>query len=178
MMFAKNNFRIDAQVAGLAKDLDYPADWRDSAFRKAHQLHVYDCAVELFDSACTTRAGGLFRIVHAEFYAQRRCQFFTRRNFNLMLNACVVREDHISARPIAEEPHNGRMGAVKHSHNPALRSLSGRARSDAPKIDQHMVTVHGVADSISWDKNVAIQLRHRLVRNHKAVPVLVEDQPA
>jgi hypothetical protein len=41
-----------------------------------------------------------------------------------------------------------------------------------------MVAVHGVADRIARNENVAIQVRHRPIRNHKSVAVLVQYQPS
>ena len=39
-----------------------------------------------------------------------------------------------------------------------------------------MIAVHGVADSVAWDEDVAIDLGHGHVGDYETVAIVVEDQ--
>ena len=94
-----------------------------------------------------------------------------------MLNPVVVRQDHAAARAIAEQPDDSRVGAVQNTHDPALSAFAVRTGSYAAKFNLHVVAVHRVANRVARNKYVAVQLRHRRVWHHKAIAVLMENQP-
>src|SRR6516162_2624164 len=95
-----------------------------------------------------------------------------------MLNPRVVGKHNISARSIAEQSDHRRVGAVQNSYDAAFGALPGRAGCHAAQLYFDVVAVHGVADGFARNKNIAIQLRHGTVWNHKAVAVLMQDQAA
>src|SRR5260370_30484450 len=95
-----------------------------------------------------------------------------------MLNPSVVGKHEVTARRVAKQSNDRRMRAIEDPHDAAFRSLACRAGRDAAKIDEYVVAMHGVAHCIAGNKNVAIELRHRLIWNHKAITVLMENQAA
>src|SRR5439155_13973042 len=105
-------------------------------------------------------------------------QLIARRNFHLVLNAIVIRQDDVAARCVAKQSDDCRMRAIQNANDSPLGALALGTGSDAAQFDLHMVAVHGVADRVARNKNVAIEIWHRLVGYHEAVAVLVQDQPA
>src|SRR6267154_5162696 len=176
MMFANNDFRVDAQITGFAQNFDHSSNRRNATLRKTQQLYIDDCAVKLLHTADATHAPGLHRIASGKLFSKRRGEFLAGRNFHLMLNPSVVGKHEVTARPVAKQSNNRRMRPVEDPHDLAFRSLACRAGRDAAKIDEYVIAMHGVAHCIAGNKNVAIELRHRLIWHHKAITVLMENQ--
>ena len=95
-----------------------------------------------------------------------------------MLNPSVVGKHNVAARPVAKQSNHGRMRPIENPHDPAFRSLTCRAGRDTAKIDQYVIAMHGVAHGIARNEHVAIELRHRLIWNHKTITVLMKNQAA
>jgi hypothetical protein len=71
------------------------------------------------------------------------------------------------------------MRAVEDSNDAAFGALrSGAATRAALDFCKDVVTVHGIFDGVARNEDVAIELRHRNIRDDKAVAVVVEDQAA
>ena len=70
MMFANNDFRVDAQVTGFAQNFDHSSNRRNAAFRETQQLHVDDCAVKFFDTADAACAPGFLRIANGKLFSK------------------------------------------------------------------------------------------------------------
>jgi hypothetical protein len=70
------------------------------------------------------------------------------------------------------------MGPIENPCDPAFRSLTCRAGRDTAKIDQYVIAMHGVTDAIARNEDVAIELRHGLIWNHKTITVLMKNQAA
>src|SRR5438477_6706705 len=175
MMLANNDFSINAKIAGLSKNFNDPADWSDSALRKTQQLHVHHSAVELLDSPEPSGLSAIFRITHAIFFSECCGQLVARWNFHLMLNAIVIRKDNISARPVAEQSDDAWMSSIENPDDTAFGAFPVRPRRHSAEFDLDMISVHCIADGFPRNKYITIELRHRRIRHHEAITVLVQD---
>jgi hypothetical protein len=68
------------------------------------------------------------------------------------------------------------MRAAKNSHDAAFGPLRPGNTGHAAELHKDLVAVHGVFDGIAGDENVAVKLRHGLIRHNEAVAVMVEDE--
>src|SRR5258708_25628044 len=157
----------------------YPAGRGRTVTWLAKQLDVHDCAVQFRHAwnALRTRAV-LLRMLKLPFFPKRWCQLFARGNFDFVLDANVVRQDDIPARGITKQAHHRGMRATENSHDAAFGSLRSGEASHAAELHKDLVAVHGVSDGITGNKNVAVQLRHRLFRHDEAIAIMVEDEAA
>ena len=68
VMLANNNFRVDAEFAGLAQNFDHPPDGSDASLWETQQLHVHHGAIKLFDPAKAPRTRSVLCITQAQFF--------------------------------------------------------------------------------------------------------------
>src|SRR5690348_4657492 len=173
VVLADDDFDVHAHFARASDDFDDASRRRNTAFRIACELHVYDSAVELREAqaAGSGRLPGFERKLVRDFGSY----FRARRNHDLMSDADVIGKDRIFAGAIAKEADNGWMGAPGDFFNAALeaavRVAARNARKDA-------ITVHRVADAGGADKKVAVHAGDRRLRNHKAVTISMSDKTA
>ena len=99
-----------------------------------------------------------------------------------MLHSNVVRHHHIPARPITKQSYDRRIRPPQHAHDSPFRPLpasrSAARLTDALQPRHHSVSVHRVFHSVSRNKHVSIELRHRHIRHHKSVSVVMQHQPS
>jgi hypothetical protein len=95
-----------------------------------------------------------------------------------VLHANVVGENDVDARAIAEKTDDARMGAVENANDAAFGALSSGKAADTLEFRKDVIAVHGVFDSIARNKNVAVEVSNRSVRDDEAVAIVVKDQPA
>ena len=122
--------------------------------------------------------GGCARLGQAVFPAQRGRGFFARRNFDLMLDAGVIREDDGAANSIAKEADNRGIGAPENPQDAAFDTAACSGGSRAQQFDQDAVAVHRVANGVARDKDIPIETGDGPVGDGKAVAVMVEDKAA
>jgi hypothetical protein len=41
-----------------------------------------------------------------------------------------------------------------------------------------MIAMHRIFHRVSWNKHVSIQLRHRHIRHHEAITVVMQNEPS
>jgi hypothetical protein len=68
--------------------------------------------------------------------------------------------------------------AAENSNDAALGSLRSAEPGHAPELRQYAITVHGVFDGVAGNEDVAVKLRHGLIRYNEAVAIMVEDEAA
>src|SRR5258708_7462865 len=95
-----------------------------------------------------------------------------------MMDARVIWQHDIPVRPIPKQSDHARVRAVEHAHDSPFDALALRGEARASNFDGHMIAVHRIFRGVPRDKNVTLEVRNRLVRNHKSVPVLMEHQAA
>ncbi len=188
MMLANNDLGVHAELARPPQNLDHASRRRRPTSRISHQLHIHHRAIQLRQMRQSPPAPAAFtRIPQSQFFPQRCRQLLPRRNFNLMLNPVVIGQHHISPRPVSKQSHHRRMRSPQHAHNPPFRPLPA-ARTRHPEVPtarfahplqsrQHVIPVHRIFNKIPRNKHVSIQLRHRHIRHHKSVSVVVQHQP-
>src|SRR5229473_1838752 len=175
-MLADDDFSVDAKIAGAAKDLNDAAGRRSATLRITEQLHVYDGAVQFFQPRDAPHSNaGFIRAAEAQFLPQARREFLAARNLDLVLNSNVVRQDHIVLRAVAKQSHHRGVRAVEDSNDTAFRSLRSGDPAQPLNLRQNMIAVHGVLDGVARDENIAVELRHRRIRDHEAIAVVVEN---
>ena len=98
------------------------------------------------------------------------------RDFHLVLDASVVRQNDIALAAVAKQTDDGRVSAVEDSQDAAFRALSAGDAAQTLNLCQNVVAVHGVLDGIGRDENISVERRHGRIRNDEAVTVVVKDQ--
>src|SRR5260370_19202797 len=63
------------------------------------------------------------------------------------------------------------------SNDAPFSSLRARIVAEPLNFCQNLVAVHGVLDPIAWDEDIAVEVRHRRIRDDEAIAVVVKDQP-
>src|ERR1700674_1219916 len=179
VVLANDDFGIHAELARPTENFKDASRRGGTSARIAKQLDVDHCAVQFRHSwnALRTRAV-LFRELMLPFSSQRWRQLFAGRNFDFVLDADVVRQDDVSSRAIVEQADHGKRRAAENSNDAAFGPLRPGKTGHASELHKDMVAVHGVFDGIARNEDVAIQLRHGLIRNNEAVAVMVEDEAA
>src|SRR5258708_5911215 len=179
MMFADDDFCVDAEFAGTAENFDDAARRRSAAVRKAQQLDVDDGAVEFVEARDTPQAdAGFIRAAEAEFFPEARGEFAASGDFNFMLDANIVWKDHVCAGAITKQTDDGRVSAAEDSKDATFGTLRAGDAAQTLDLCQDVVAVHGVLDGVGRDEDVAVELRHGGIRNDEAVTVVVKNQAA
>ena len=119
---------------------------------------------------------GFVRAAEAQLLPQPGGQFVAARNLHLVLDSNIVRQHHILACAVAKQTDYRRMGPVQDSNNAAFSTLRPCDAAQTLDLCQNVVAVHGVFDGIRRDEDIAVELRHRRIRDHEAIAVVVEDQ--
>src|SRR6266446_10198315 len=68
------------------------------------------------------------------------------------------------------------MRAAEDSNDAALGALRSGDAARALDSCQDMVAVHGIFDGVARNEDVAIEMRHRHLRNNKPIAILVENE--
>ena len=153
VVFADDDFDVDAEIVGVAQDLDHAAHRTGALFRVLQQLHVHDHAVQLFDGSGLERtdadavdggAGG------------RELQAFG--DLDPLPDAVVLRHHVGSMAADAELADHGGVGAFEHLDDLAIGAPAGL---DARDAHHHAVAVHGLGGGVGRDEDVAGDARER-----------------
>src|SRR6267154_2776253 len=116
MMLANDDLGVDAEFARTAENFDDAAGRRSAAVRIAEQLDVDDGAVEFVETRDAPGSNaGFIRAAETELFPEARCQLVAARDFNFVLDANVVRKDHICAGAIAKQTDDSRVSTVEDS---------------------------------------------------------------
>ncbi|HEX3103439.1 MAG TPA: hypothetical protein VHQ22_03255 [Terriglobales bacterium] len=91
----------------------------------------------------------------AAFFVFRFGIFHAGRDDDFHGQLFVDRRDVITAAAIVEDANDGFLFALHHADDPAF---SFAVMPEATHLDQHLITVHCVADFRGRNKNVALQL--------------------
>src|ERR1700687_1580099 len=70
------------------------------------------------------------------------------------------------------------MRAVQDTNDAAFGALCAKSPGAALDFCHDMVAVHGVFDGVTWNEDVAIELRHGDVGHDKAVTIVMQNQAA
>jgi hypothetical protein len=80
------------------------------------------------------------------------------------------------------------MRPPKHAHDTPFRALptpsASSAKIPAPEITDalqlrnHVIAVHRIFHRVARNEHITIQLRHRHIRHHKSISVVMQHQPA
>jgi len=173
MMFPDQDLYVHAEFAGASQNFDHASGRRHAAARKARHLHVDDGAIQLRQPHAA-----LWR-VRAQLRLHFRRQFIAWRNNDFVQQSRFVRCDRISARSVPEQAHNGRVRPADHTQDAPFgtRRPSPIAKPLAAlHAREHMIAVHGVANSVAPDEKIALQIFSRRVRHDEAIPVTVRDE--
>ncbi len=178
MVLADDDLHVHAHFARPAENFDHAAGWRDAALRESSELHIHDGAIQLGQPRALQR-GGKFGIAGAEFlaklFAELGREFQAGGNDDFVQDASVVGQHDVAIRAIAEQADDGGMLALDDLHDTAFGTAVSAAAFDA---GENFVAVHGVAQAIAPDEEVAFDTWDRRVRNQKTVAVAMCDQPA
>src|SRR5262245_25286210 len=93
-----------------------------------------------------------------------------------MLNAVVIGQNKITVVRVAKETHYGRVRTIQDPYDAALGALPIRTRTDPDELDLDVIAVHGIADRVGRNKNVAVEVGHRSIGYEKPVSVLMQDE--
>ncbi len=173
MMFADDDFNIDADFARTPENFDHASGRRDAAPRIARDLHVYHRAIEFRQTHAFRRAR--LASVLLKLLLQFRRQLLAGRNDDFMREARFVGQDGIAMRAVAKEPHNRRMRARDDPHDAPFDAPVGMAAAEAR---QHAVAVHRVAHAVRIDEQVAFHASYGAIGDHEAIAVAMRHEAA
>ena len=144
-------------------------------FGEARDLDVHYGAVEFGRRTRRLRRSASAPRCVAQLLAQIGAEFVARRNDDFVLDASVVGQHEIAVRAVAEQADDGGMLALDNLHDAAFGAAVGAAAGDAR---EDLVAVHGVADAVAADEEVAFDAWDRFVRNDETVAVAMGDHAA
>ena len=173
MMFADDDFDVNADVARASENFDHAAGGREPSFRIARDFDVDHPAIELGQPH--TARGGRALCVRAELLAQSGSKFFTGRDRDLVRNPRVVGQHDVAVRAVAKQAHDGQVLAVDDLHHAAFGAPVGATAHDTR---QDVVAIHRVANTVAADEQVAVDARDRMIGYEEAVAVTVSDDAA
>ena len=109
-----------------------------------------------------------------------RRQLFAWRNDDLLVKTGFERSDEVTATAVMKDSDDGGMSAAKNSNHTTFgagRSAGHVARIAALDASNDVIAVHGVAELIWRDEEIAVEVGARRIRNHEAVTIAMGDQP-
>jgi hypothetical protein len=68
------------------------------------------------------------------------------------------------------------MRAAQDANDAAFRTLRSGDSAQPLNFHENMIAVHGILDGVARDENVAVELRHRRIRDNKAIAVVMKNQ--
>ena len=154
VMLADDDLDIDAEIVGMAQDLDHAADRRRAPLGIFKQFDVDHHAVQFGDAVHFGRR-------HADAVVRGsdgRRQFHAVGNIDPLLYAAVGGHHIAAAAADFEFADHGGVGALQHLDDVAIGAAAGLDAGDA---DDHAVAVHGLFGGFGRDENVAGDARNR-----------------
>jgi len=175
MMLANDDFGIDTEIAGTAKNFDDAASGRRAAARKANEFDIDDGAIEFRDVRETFPASGR---AECELFAEGGGEFVAGSEFDFRLHARVVGNDDWAAGDVAKLSDDGGMRAVEDAHDAAFGAARTGLAAQARDASDDVIAVHGVVNVIARDEEIAVEIRNGDIGNNEAVTIVVKHQAA
>jgi len=177
MMLADDDLGINAEIAGTPENFDDTAGRRCASVRITQQLHVHDGSIQFIQPRDAPRSdAGFIRAAEAQLLPQPGGQFVAARNLHLVLDSNIVRQNHIVLGSVAKQTDHGRMRAAQDSNDAAFSALRAGNATQTLNLCQNVVAVHGVLDGVARNENIAVELRHRRIRDDEAIAVVVKNE--
>jgi hypothetical protein len=177
MMFANENFHVEAEFTRLPKDFDDTAGRRNAGSRESGDLNVYNRAFQL-RQAQRPRPGKLLGFV---FGTELRRHLLARGNCDLVMKAGFVRSHEVTAVAVMKKTNDGRVGAAQDFHYASFSTCwrAGRMASVAAfDASENPIAVHGVSQLVRRNEEIAIEVGSWRFRDYKAVTIAMCYQPA
>ena len=177
MMFANENFHVEAEFTRLSEDFDDTTGCRNTGAREARDLNIHDRIFQL-RQAQRPRLGKLRSFVLG---TKLRSQLLARRNYDFVMKAGFVRSHEVTAVAVMKKTNDGRVGAAQDFHDASLSTcrragrVAGVAAFDAGK---NPIPVHGVSQLVRRNKEIAVELGSWRLGDYKAVTIAMRHQPA
>ena len=171
MMFADDDFDIDAKVAWVAEHFNDAAHAVFPALWKFQDFNVDDHAVEIFYTF-NGAWGGTDAI--RRFMDGRNFHAF--RNFQPLLNAVVGRDDEVAAVFDAKLANDGDVCAAEDFGDLTFGTTLPPAQ--AGDADDGAVAMHQFAGFVGREKDIAGDVGKGLVRDEKAEAVAMDGDAA
>ncbi len=111
----------------------------------------------------------------AQFLAEIGAEFVSRRDEDFVMDAGVVREHLIAVRAVAKQADESGMFALDNLDDAAFGAAVVAAAGDAC---EDFVAVHGVADAVAADEEIAFDAGNRFVGHDEAVAIAMGDHAA
>jgi hypothetical protein len=158
MMFADQNFHVEAEFTRLSEDFDDTTGRRNAGSRESGDLNIHDRIFQLRQA----QRPRLWKLLGPVFGKELRSQLLARRNYDFVMKAGFIRSHGVIAVAVMEDTNDGRMGAAKDIHyasfSPCWRAwrMASVAAFDA---SDNPITVHGVSRLVRGDEEIAIEVR-------------------
>jgi hypothetical protein len=176
VVLANDDFGVDPEIAGAAKDFDNASGGSAAATAVANEFGIDDGAIEFGDVRKALAASGLFFGGREELFAESGRDFVAGREFDFVLNARIVGDDDATAGSVAEQADDGGMSASNDANDAAFGTASARESAEARDFGDDRVAMHGVFDAVARNENIAIDVAESDVGDNKAVAILMENE--
>jgi hypothetical protein len=176
MMFADQNFHVEAEFTRLPKDFDDTAHCRNAGARESGDLNVYDRAFQLRQPQ-RPRLGKLLGLV---FGKELRGQLLARRNYDFVMKAGFVGSHGVIAVAVMEDTNDGRMSAAQNFHYASFSTCWrawGMASVTALDASDNPIPVHGVPRLVGRNKEIAVEVASWRIGDYKTVSIAMCYQP-
>ena len=167
LVLADDDLDVDADVPGPPENFDHFPGGREASLGIARDLHVHHGAVEL-GQPHPSNCRGIATRSSAKVLAQCGRELFARWNSDFLVQTNVVGQHHVAVRAVAKQSNDCRMLPLGNLHDSPFGTAVRPAAQDSSK---HAVAVHGVADIVLADEEVAVDARNGLVGHHETIAV-------
>jgi hypothetical protein len=110
--------------------------------------------------------------------AKRGREFFSGREFDLVLNTVIVGKYDSAPRGVFKKTDDRRVGTTYDANDATLGAASAGNSREAIDSSDDMIAMHGVFNVIAGDEKVSVDIGDGYIGNYKAVAVLMKDQAA
>src|SRR3989449_5229866 len=197
VVLADDDLDVHAELAWPAQDLHHAPGRRHPASRVTSQLDIHHRPVEFGQARPARAAARALRDwprptalgVAAELLAQLGSELLAGWDDDLVQQARIVGQHNVAAVAIAKKPYDCWVRALQDAHDAAFDAARGLAirTGDAAAAScgpgaaldarEHVVTVHGVAQGVAADKQIALHPWDRFIRHDEAIAVAMRHQP-
>jgi hypothetical protein len=175
MMLSDQDFHVYAEVARAPENLHNAAGGSNASAREAGELNVDDCAIEIVEADF-----GIW------FGIRCRSAFFAWRNYDFLQDAGFVWAHYVTIAATMENADDGGVSAIENADDAAFGACGARCaaaatmRTVGARLNSgfDLVAVHGIAQMIRWNKQVAVDIWAWLIRHDETVTVAMRDQAA
>ncbi len=177
MMLADDDLGVNAEFSGTSKNFDDAARRRCASLGIAQQLHIHNRAVQFIQPRNAPRSNaGFIPTAEAQLLPQSRRQFVATRNLHFVLDPDIVRQHNIVLRAVAKQTNHRRMCTAEDSNDSPFSPLRTADAAQSLNLCQNLVAMHGVLYRVARNEHIAVEVRHRRFRHHKAVAIVVKNQ--